>query len=52
MVGKSADDHRILGGLLAANAGVAGAVVGGQVVYPSEYPYFVKVISTLPDGPQ
>ena len=25
-------------GLLAANAGVAGAVVGGQVVYPSEYP--------------
>jgi secreted trypsin-like serine protease len=52
MVGKSADDHRILGGLLAANAGVAGAVVGGQVVYPSEYPYFVMVISTLPDGPQ
>jgi hypothetical protein len=39
-------------GLLAANAGVAGAVIGGQVAYPSEYPYFVKIISTHPDGSQ
>jgi len=39
-------------GLLAASAGEAGAIIGGQVAYPSEYPYFVKIISTHPDGSQ
>ena len=39
-------------GLLVANTGTASAIIGGQQVHPFDFPYFVKVVSTLPDGSQ
>jgi trypsin len=37
-------------GLLASSGAVAGAIIGGEKVEPSQYPYFVKVLAIRSDG--